>query len=127
MAMTELGHVTAMEGAPEALRHLERRGGLTVVRGVLPNSDLSPGSFDLVTGFDVLEHIEDDRTALRDIVQTLKPGGLLMLTVPAHPWMWSVYDEHMQTMVWATWAQASKQLRETEMITLAEIRSLCAR
>ena len=92
-AMTQLGQVTAMEGAPEALAHLVRRVGLTVVPGFLPSPDLSPESFDLVTSFDVLEHIEDDRAALHEIRQVLKPGGVLMVTVPAHPWMWSAHDE----------------------------------
>ena len=92
-AMTHLGHVTAMEGAPEALPHLERRVGLTVIPRFLPSPDLSPESFDLVTSFDVLEHIEDDRAALHDLRQALKPGGALMVTVPTHPWMWSAHDE----------------------------------
>ena len=92
-ALTRFGRVTALEAAPEALTHLERRNDLTIVRGILPNPDLPRGAYDLVTGFDVLEHIEDDRSAMADIADVLRPGGLLLLTVPAHPALWSDHDE----------------------------------
>lgn len=49
--------------------------------------------FDVVGVFDVLEHIPDDRLALRQIYQTVRPGGGVILTVPQHPWMWSRSDE----------------------------------
>jgi 2-polyprenyl-3-methyl-5-hydroxy-6-metoxy-1,4-benzoquinol methylase len=92
-ALTRFGRVTALEAAPEALAHLERRKGLTIVRGFLPNRNLPRGAYDLVTGFDVLEHIEDDRSAMADIADVLRPGGILLLTVPAHPRLWSDHDE----------------------------------
>lgn len=92
-ALTRFGRVTALEAAPEALAHLERRKDLAIVRGILPNPDLPRGAYDLVTGFDVLEHIEDDRSAMADLADVLRPGGLLLLTVPAHPALWSDHDE----------------------------------
>jgi SAM-dependent methyltransferase len=48
--------------------------------------------YDLVALLDVLEHIEDDHAALVAIRTKLKPGGRVLLTVPAHPWMWSGHD-----------------------------------
>ncbi len=50
-------------------------------------------SFDVVCAFDVLEHIPDDQTALDVLYRAARPGGLLMLTVPQHPWLWSRMDE----------------------------------
>lgn len=50
--------------------------------------------FDVVGVFDVIEHIEDDMSVLRQIYQSLKPYGLLLLTVPQHPWLWSKLDEN---------------------------------
>jgi SAM-dependent methyltransferase len=41
---------------------------------------------------DVLEHVPDDLGSLRAIHRRLKPGGALLLTVPANPWMWSAHD-----------------------------------
>ena len=49
-------------------------------------------SYDLVALLDVLEHVRGDVTALRAIHRRLKPGGALLLTVPANPWMWSAHD-----------------------------------
>jgi len=47
-----------------------------------------------VTGlFDVLEHFADDRRVLRDLHHMLAPGGALLITVPAHAWLWSYFDE----------------------------------
>jgi SAM-dependent methyltransferase len=50
-------------------------------------------SYDLVALLDVLEHVPDDLASLRAIHRRLKPGGKLLLTVPANPWMWSAHDK----------------------------------
>lgn len=49
--------------------------------------------FDALGAFDVLEHIEEDTVALGQMFAALKPGGILMLTVPQHPRLWSSQDE----------------------------------
>lgn len=51
------------------------------------------GRFDYVFAFDVLEHIQDDAAALAQWVSWLKPGGRLLLSVPAHMALWSAGDE----------------------------------
>jgi SAM-dependent methyltransferase len=48
--------------------------------------------YDLIALLDVLEHVPDDLASLRAIHRRLKPGGALLLTVPANPWMWSAHD-----------------------------------
>lgn len=48
--------------------------------------------YDLIALLDVLEHVPDDLASLRAIHMRLKPGGALLLTVPANPWMWSAHD-----------------------------------
>lgn len=49
--------------------------------------------WDLIAACDVLEHIDDDEKALREMHRSLRPGGGLLLTVPQHKWMWSTQDE----------------------------------
>lgn len=49
---------------------------------------------DLITAFDVLEHIENDELILKNIHGALKPGGVLVCTVPACPFLWSTHDEY---------------------------------
>lgn len=48
--------------------------------------------FDVVVALDVLEHTED-QSATAEIVRVLKPGGIVIVTVPALPWLWSTRDE----------------------------------
>lgn len=50
--------------------------------------------FDTIGIFDVLEHIEEDSTVLKQLHKSLKPGGTLLLTVPQHRWLWSASDTY---------------------------------
>ena len=49
--------------------------------------------FDLIGAFDVLEHIEEDESVLKQIYHACKPGGGIVLTVPQHRWLWSRVDD----------------------------------
>jgi SAM-dependent methyltransferase len=51
-------------------------------------------ALDVVGAFDVLEHIPEDDRVLAEIHRMLKPGGVLIATVPQHRWLWSHFDEH---------------------------------
>jgi len=87
------GHrVTAVDRLPEALAaaRADTRdvGLLRADAGRLP---LRSGAFDAVTMLDVLEHV-DDAAALVELRRVLRPGGVLVLTVPAAPWLWSHRD-----------------------------------
>lgn len=63
-------------------------------------SDLEPDAFDVITVFDVLEHIEGDRAALADLVRALRPGGTLLVHVPRDQW--------------TTWAGVVQQVPDEE-------------
>lgn len=64
-----------------------------IVSGDATNIPFPDGTFDLVTAFDVLEHLDDDAAGLAEIHRVLKPAGMLLLTVPAYRFLWSVHDE----------------------------------
>lgn len=49
--------------------------------------------FDMVCAFEVLEHIENDLDALKQWISWIRPGGYLLLSVPAHMNLWSSGDE----------------------------------
>lgn len=49
--------------------------------------------FDAIGTFDVLEHIEKDTAVIREVHKSLKKGGLFMISVPQHQWMWSINDD----------------------------------
>jgi SAM-dependent methyltransferase len=50
--------------------------------------------FDSIGAFDVLEHIEEDEQVLRQMHGALKAGGIILLTVPQHAWLWSPVDDY---------------------------------
>ncbi len=72
---------------------------LAEARGV-PNVSVMDGAalefpnarFDLVIASDVLEHIADEAQALREWTRVLRPGGQLLVYVPAHAYLWSDHD-----------------------------------
>lgn len=97
------GHNLEMLGAYGALEACElddcaralaaKRLGREIKSARLPDlSMFGRDSYDLVALLDVLEHVPDDVASLKAILKRLKPGGALVLTVPANPWMWSAHD-----------------------------------
>ncbi|MDB5691964.1 MAG: class SAM-dependent methyltransferase [Alphaproteobacteria bacterium] len=83
---------TEMDGAARAIA--SERLGRPVRDATLPALTGVPnGSYDLVAILDVLEHVEEDKAALASMAEKLRPGGRILVTVPAHPWMWSAHDE----------------------------------
>ncbi len=50
-------------------------------------------AFDVVGAFDVLEHIDQDELVMTEVRETLRPGGLFIITVPQYQWMWGTLDE----------------------------------
>lgn len=87
------GEVDALELDEEARTIAEQRLGRKVMSAPLPEIEGVPERhYDLIGAFDVIEHIDDDVAALNSIEKRLKPGGKLIVTVPAHQWMWSAHD-----------------------------------
>ena len=79
--------------SPLALEYCAARG-LKAVVGSLPGSiPLEPASFDVVVASEVIEHVEDDGAAAGALAALVRPGGVLVCTVPAHQWLWSRHDE----------------------------------
>ena len=81
----------ALEYSGDGAR-VARERGLTVVRGDATNLPAGAGTVDLVTAFDVIEHIEDDYLAVAEIRRVLRPGGTLLVTVPCDMRLWSAHD-----------------------------------
>jgi SAM-dependent methyltransferase len=50
-------------------------------------------TFDLILATDIIEHVDDDVAALREIRRALKPGGRALITVPAFGMLWGAHDE----------------------------------
>ena len=88
-----LGEAWGVDPAPEALAACRARGLENVEQATLGALPFADGSFDLLLATDVLEHVRDDGAALRELRRVAAPGALLLVTVPAHPRLWSAHDE----------------------------------
>lgn len=88
------GTVDALEVDDAARDIASHRLGRPVGDAPLPELPGVPeAAYDLVALLDVLEHIEGDEAALKGIRKRLRPGGKILLTVPANRWMWSAHDQ----------------------------------
>lgn len=78
--------------SPPALTALGHAGGVTQAAPVsaLPYADQS---FDLVCALDIIEHVEDDEAALRELSRVAAPGARLLLSTPLHPEYWTPFDD----------------------------------
>ena len=91
--LASFGDVDAIEIDPAARAIASERLGRPVGDAPLPAlPGVARGSYDLVAVLDVVEHIEDDVAALKGMASLLKPGGKILIAVPAHQWMWSAHD-----------------------------------
>lgn len=93
VAVADLGEITGCDLSPEALSLCQRRGLGRLVGARAEGLPFADGSFDVVLGCDVLEHVEHDEEALAEILRVLRPGGVFIGTVPAYPSLWSTHDE----------------------------------
>lgn len=91
--LAAFGAVDAIEIDPAARAIASERLGKPVGAAPLPElPGVARGAYDLVAVLDVVEHIEDDVAALAAMKALLKPGGKILIAVPAHQWMWSAHD-----------------------------------
>ena len=89
----QFGEVDAVEIDDQSRAIASARLGRPIFNAPLPALDgVAEGDYDLIALLDVLEHIDDDRAALASIARRLKPGGRILVAVPAHRWLWSDHD-----------------------------------
>lgn len=74
--------VCGVEPSPAASEYARARFGLDVLTGRLEEAGHPPASFDAITLWDVLEHVHEPRRTLSDLARLLRPGGLLLLSLP---------------------------------------------
>jgi SAM-dependent methyltransferase len=86
------GLVVGMDLFSEGLHHARMRTAFPLVQADMQAAPFR-ARFQLIGLFDVLEHLPDDERALADLHGLLRPGGALVMTVPAHPSLWSYHDD----------------------------------
>jgi SAM-dependent methyltransferase len=92
---TELGQwseVIGLDFSDKALAYCKSRGLQTLVQARGEHLPLREGTVDGILALDIFEHIEDDGAAFRESYRVLRPGGILVLSVPAFKALWGPHD-----------------------------------
>ena len=92
LAYSESHNVLGVDASSESVRYARDRG-IAVAMMDATRLGVRPDSCDAIVALDLLEHVADDARALREMYAALRPGGVLVATVPAYQFLWSSHDE----------------------------------
>jgi SAM-dependent methyltransferase len=108
-----------LDQSPLAVSMCRERGLARVFEGsALDLSAVAEERFDAIFMLDVLEHLDDDAGALEQAKRLLKPGGLIIATVPAFEFLWSKHDDITQHKRRYVRDGLAKLMRKAQLETL---------
>ena len=87
------GDAEGVDVSEDALAFCRERGWTRCELGAGEELPYEDGTFDLVTAFDVVEHMDDDLAGLREMCRVLRPGGRVLLFVPTFMFLWGLQDD----------------------------------
>jgi len=123
--LANFGEVEGVDVSTEALDFCQTRGLQNVRQGEAEHLPYDDKSFDLVTGLDVVEHLDNDVAGLQEMRRVLRPNGRALLFVPAFMFLWGVQDDISNHRRRYTLASLEKVVRqaglEVELATYANI------
>ncbi len=90
--LQEMGNATGLDFSMVALEYCRNRGIKNLGRADVRNLPIRENSVDIITALDLIEHIEDDHGLMDEFHRVLKPGGVAIMSVPAHKKLWSGHD-----------------------------------
>jgi SAM-dependent methyltransferase len=90
--LARYGEVTGVDMSSELVEFCRRRGFPRVQVGTAYALPVEPASVDLITLFDTIEHVPDDRRVLEQVHRSLAPGGLVFISVPAYQFLYANND-----------------------------------
>jgi SAM-dependent methyltransferase len=98
LALSGLGRAVGVDLAPEAIAFCRERG-VRAVRASLLALPFPDASFDAVTSFDAIYHawVTDDRAAVAEMARVVRPGGVVLVRVPALRVLWGAHDAEVQS------------------------------
>lgn len=91
-ALVGLGELVGADISADALAFCRRRGHQALQECSAEALPFRDDQFDVVICCDVFEHLEHDERGASEVLRVLRPGGVLIASVPAHPWLWSDHD-----------------------------------
>ena len=93
LMLSKYGEAEGVDVSEDALAFCRERGLNQVRLGAGEELPYEDGTFDLVTAFDVVEHMDDDLAGLREMHRVLRPGGRALLFVPTFMFLWGLQDD----------------------------------
>ncbi len=91
--LQRMGDVTSLEYEQDCIDFVKDKVDFEIIQGSILQLPFMDNQFDLVCAFDVIEHVEDDKLAAKEMARVCVPGGSVMVTVPAFMSLWSEHDE----------------------------------
>lgn len=91
--LEEFGRVKSIEYDAECCECVKERLCLDIEQGNILELKQPSAAYDLVCAFDVVEHVQEDRRAIEEMIRVCKPNGLIVATVPAFMCLWGPHDE----------------------------------
>jgi SAM-dependent methyltransferase len=91
--LSEYARPVGTDFSEEALKFCLARGHNLLAKADAALLPFPDREFDIITALDVIEHLDDDLVALRELKRTMRKGGLLIISVPAYPSLWSYWDD----------------------------------
>ena len=93
LMLSQYGDAEGVDVSEDALAFCRERGLDQVRQGAGEELPYDDNTFDLVTAFDVVEHMDDDLAGLREMFRVLRPGGHALIFVPTFMFLWGVQDD----------------------------------
>ena len=91
--LSKLGTVTSLEFDKDCCDFTKSKLGINMINGSITKLPFDSNSFDVVCAFDVIEHVEDQSLAVKEMKRVCKLNGIIYVTVPAFMFLWSHHDE----------------------------------
>jgi SAM-dependent methyltransferase len=89
--------ITGLDFSPKACELARERTGAEIVQGSITGLPFADTTFDAVVSADVVCQVEDPARALREFSRVVRPGGAVIVNVPAFRWLWSYHDDTCET------------------------------
>ena len=90
--LARIGEVSAVEPSATSLAVARARGVADLHQAPVEALPFPESSFDAITCLDVIEHVSDDVAGFAAMRRVARPGGFLVVTVPAYAWLWGEHD-----------------------------------
>ena len=112
--LQKFGKPVGIDISPVALSYCKKRKLQNVKKCSIEELPFPDDTFDLITCFDVIcqQEVKNDTRALHEFYRVLKPGGILLLRVPAYNWLRSYHDVSVHTKHRYTRSEINTLLKE---------------